>query len=494
MDDFKIFPTRFGTPQGDALENRMLFKAGDIDGFKTVIITNADGTTTRLRTRGGMPEFVTSVEKKAEDTGCLHGLYYGGVITYGGGGYVVAGGMVRKDDGAVVTLPGKRPILGDAFRWNKDLVAGDARRICGGTELGSGKWYVTSSGLTNMVGEIILPENQPLARSDGVALHQYSITITGSSTQTITGSVAGLVRGNLSDAGEYGDLDGEVFNQHSAKLVDVSSDGRKLLVEIHENLVIPLGTLESANRQRLSMPLTFVSAYEIVLANDPPGMTATATVLVTPRPYYRPGVGISQPSPLVVGSPPNDPPTFPTDYQQHYSPVGGENLRTIYGVCYSVDDVATPFYCFRTTYGMFPSLDFSEAWKVGSQSVFNEHWTSGSFYTNPSYSEDNPLTWNYRLYYPIRLSNRVFTMAVSDQWLADYAYAPPYNQWRLASRASPDAIDSSAVTLPKDGSWRMAYEFYYKGIEPEVYPNIYGSSRATTGQVATALTKTLCWV
>ena len=55
-----IFPTRFGSPQGHATERKMLDAVGGFDGIRTKIRTNPDGSTTILKTRGGMPAFMTT--------------------------------------------------------------------------------------------------------------------------------------------------------------------------------------------------------------------------------------------------------------------------------------------------------------------------------------------------------------------------------------------------------------------------------------------------
>ena len=59
-----FFPTRFGSPQGHATERKMLDAVGGFDGIRTKIRTNPDGSTTILKTRGGMPTFYTG---KPED-------------------------------------------------------------------------------------------------------------------------------------------------------------------------------------------------------------------------------------------------------------------------------------------------------------------------------------------------------------------------------------------------------------------------------------------
>ena len=67
FDHLTIRRTRYGTPQGDAVERTMLDAINDTGSFRTRIRQNADGSTTRMKTKGGMPEFVTDeAPEKAE--------------------------------------------------------------------------------------------------------------------------------------------------------------------------------------------------------------------------------------------------------------------------------------------------------------------------------------------------------------------------------------------------------------------------------------------
>lgn len=62
MSDQPIFPTREGPAIGGASERTMLDKVG-VESFRTEIREGTNGETTRLRTRGGHPEFVTTGPK-----------------------------------------------------------------------------------------------------------------------------------------------------------------------------------------------------------------------------------------------------------------------------------------------------------------------------------------------------------------------------------------------------------------------------------------------
>lgn len=61
-----VFPTRNGGAIGTAMENRMLGIVGGAGSIRTRIQTLPDGSTVRLKTRNGMPEFV--IERLVADT------------------------------------------------------------------------------------------------------------------------------------------------------------------------------------------------------------------------------------------------------------------------------------------------------------------------------------------------------------------------------------------------------------------------------------------
>lgn len=62
-DGKAVFPTRKGAPQGTAAERKMLDVVGGAQGIRKRVSTNDDGTTTRLTTRAGFPEFVSESGK-----------------------------------------------------------------------------------------------------------------------------------------------------------------------------------------------------------------------------------------------------------------------------------------------------------------------------------------------------------------------------------------------------------------------------------------------
>jgi hypothetical protein len=57
---FKSLATRDGIAIGKGSERTMLDSVGDRSGFLKRFLTNADGSTTMLQTRGGMPRFTNS--------------------------------------------------------------------------------------------------------------------------------------------------------------------------------------------------------------------------------------------------------------------------------------------------------------------------------------------------------------------------------------------------------------------------------------------------
>ena len=138
-DDMMFFPTRNGVAQGSGVERKMLDSVGGALSIRTKILVNPDGSTTRLKTRGGMPEFVTESAKKIiEPTHpCDHGLYFNGTDNYGerypGGAYGVystGGKLLRTSDAAVIDIEGPKPVWGDAYTLDTDMFSGEYGRFC----------------------------------------------------------------------------------------------------------------------------------------------------------------------------------------------------------------------------------------------------------------------------------------------------------------------------------------------------------------------------
>ena len=75
-EDKTVFPTRYGLPIGSGGERVMLSKVGGADVIRSETRTNADGTSTLLRTRGGFPIFSRSSKESgdAETVTTPHGV------------------------------------------------------------------------------------------------------------------------------------------------------------------------------------------------------------------------------------------------------------------------------------------------------------------------------------------------------------------------------------------------------------------------------------
>lgn len=67
FDHLTIMRVRTGPSQGDAIERKMLDVIDDTGSFRTRVFTHPDGSTTRMKTKGGMPEFITD-EVSTEQT------------------------------------------------------------------------------------------------------------------------------------------------------------------------------------------------------------------------------------------------------------------------------------------------------------------------------------------------------------------------------------------------------------------------------------------
>lgn len=101
-----FFPTRFGSPQGHATERKMLDAVGGFDGIRTKIRTNPDGSTTILKTRGGMPVFITTKVKTNEITTVPMSYFLHGVeIKTTPAAFLSAGSAISYDVSSVVKYP-----------------------------------------------------------------------------------------------------------------------------------------------------------------------------------------------------------------------------------------------------------------------------------------------------------------------------------------------------------------------------------------------------
>ena len=159
-DFLTFFPTRQGGAQGAAAERMMLDSVGGAMSIRTKIRTNPDGSTTMLKTRGGMPEFTTTPADVVEEEPvhpCDHGLYFDGTDNYGeryAGGpygiYATGGMLLRTSDNKVVDIAGPKPVWGDAYTLDTDMFSGEYGRFCA-LETGEVTWAFDWQGVAYYV-------------------------------------------------------------------------------------------------------------------------------------------------------------------------------------------------------------------------------------------------------------------------------------------------------------------------------------------------------
>lgn len=123
---FKSLATRTGTPIGDAGERTMLAALGGSDGFRKRFQLNADGSTTMLKTKNGMPRFITDPVATA-------------------GGIVITNSSVA-DIGVDPTIV-HTVTLTDPFSLTQTLTFVDGTAIAGVTY----DWALTDSNFNNGV-------------------------------------------------------------------------------------------------------------------------------------------------------------------------------------------------------------------------------------------------------------------------------------------------------------------------------------------------------
>lgn len=70
FDHKTIMRVRTGPNQGDATERQMLDAIDDTGNFRTRLMLHPDGSTTRMKTKAGMPEFITDEVPPVEDETC----------------------------------------------------------------------------------------------------------------------------------------------------------------------------------------------------------------------------------------------------------------------------------------------------------------------------------------------------------------------------------------------------------------------------------------
>lgn len=102
-----IFPTRDGAPVGASDERKMISAVGGPDTIRTRIQNNADGSTTRLKTRGGNPEFVT----EGGDVVVAMGNWYHG-------SWDTATGWKNRDGGPQPTRVSGSTVANQSAAWS----------------------------------------------------------------------------------------------------------------------------------------------------------------------------------------------------------------------------------------------------------------------------------------------------------------------------------------------------------------------------------------
>lgn len=107
-----VFPTRTGTAPGGSTERQMLDSTEGAAGIRTKLRTNPDGSQTRLRTKAGMPEFVTTESERTGDSVIEHGGLAGEVLS---SGTVSAKASIYKLSPTLVTIGESLPAKVDAY-------------------------------------------------------------------------------------------------------------------------------------------------------------------------------------------------------------------------------------------------------------------------------------------------------------------------------------------------------------------------------------------
>ncbi len=122
--DKTFFPTRYGVAIGSGRERVMLDKVGGAQTIATKIRENSDGTTTRLKTRAGFPEFITDGENKESESIRKTRYAYGLVDSY----FSVSGSVPSTNsplnnliNELGITTSSNKAILKDSAAWKNRL-------------------------------------------------------------------------------------------------------------------------------------------------------------------------------------------------------------------------------------------------------------------------------------------------------------------------------------------------------------------------------------
>lgn len=187
-----VFPTRHGTAQGGSTERQMLDSTQGAAGIRTKIRMNPDGSQTRLRTRAGMPEFVTIDAESGGGDEVFHGGLAGEIYSTGAAsgkpsiyklspaivtpgkkapGEVEAyaltipggGGYSYRKDGSVkaVWTSGNSKVSGDLHEWKK----ASGKTIQSPTD----SFYIPFS----LDGKKYIASDTSILADDGTAIYSY---------------------------------------------------------------------------------------------------------------------------------------------------------------------------------------------------------------------------------------------------------------------------------------------------------------------------------
>ena len=227
MADWDILKTREGSSPGRSIENRMLDKAGGANGIRTIIQMHPDGSQTRLKTRGGAPEFVTIPAKRliSDSSVCLHGLYRNG---YMDGLFKAQGGLFvfNKNSASRDSAKYFPPTNGDTKIFDgKYLISGSNNRFClNGTivRLGENSWLLKDG---DSIRQCILPAG-------------FTITDPGS---WIGLKIFDTIRMDTDPEGVAPEPDGAIIihseippleGNQILHVCDVTKDGRRILLSL----------------------------------------------------------------------------------------------------------------------------------------------------------------------------------------------------------------------------------------------------------------------
>lgn len=285
-----IFPKRSGAAQGGATERTMLDALGGSESFRTRVQRNGDGTETELRTKDGSPQFYTP-PRSSKVTACSHGLFFDGEEYLDGSGDMrTRYGMLELPSGAIRDLPGTRPTGGDVHLLGDRYVSGAYARICG-VDHGAFVWPATVNGVNYWF------KHEPGSTSilvyaeadEALASTIWQLTLPNDINNRLQSLFDQYVAFPSATLMEY-TIQFYTPSGYSAAwnlhLVDLSSTGTKLLIEVHlqrsswPGQGTEAGDIAARNCDRLMRPHTLLLAFEAVIGWGDSNLTLTINDLV----------------------------------------------------------------------------------------------------------------------------------------------------------------------------------------------------------------------